>query len=409
MTQGWVRAIRPKLTPLSSSSKNLPEFIVEDILLRLPVKSLLRFRCVCKSWCALITDPTFVKMHLNRSIEKDTNRSLIFIGSPFKSVDLDACEMQAVEELELPPLKPPKYSYQETKIGGSCNGLLCIYNSVEDMFLWNPSTKRHRKLPFSPTESLDPYEKCDSFNLGLGYDPTSDDYKLVRIAQFSGSRFKSYSNSEVKVYSLSSNSWRNIPYMAKPFFLINNPGFGVLANSALHWVAFRETGPDPIGSSFIISIDLQDEKYREVLLPDCKVTPLTFLGVRGGQLCAFYQFLDRVEVWVMKDYGMGDSWVKELSIEQSVLRDGDDIKPVYYSKNGELILEIDFNALVLYDPSRGSARKLRIRGAHRIIGTKNCVGSLVPLYANGGIEQAETKKKNRTQRVDVEIGRLAIN
>ncbi|KAF5177608.1 hypothetical protein FRX31_032809 [Thalictrum thalictroides] len=54
-------------------SNVLPYEIMFDILLRLPVKSLGRFRCVSKSWQTLVANPYFANMHLNRSKE---NKSL---------------------------------------------------------------------------------------------------------------------------------------------------------------------------------------------------------------------------------------------------------------------------------------------------------------------------------------------
>ncbi|KAK2361906.1 F-box/kelch-repeat protein [Trifolium repens] len=45
----------------------LPEYLITEVLSFLPVKCLLRFRCVSMSWNTLILDPAFVKLHLNRS------------------------------------------------------------------------------------------------------------------------------------------------------------------------------------------------------------------------------------------------------------------------------------------------------------------------------------------------------
>ena len=42
----------------------LPLHIIDNILLRLPVKSLLWLRCVCKARCTLISHPQFAKTHL---------------------------------------------------------------------------------------------------------------------------------------------------------------------------------------------------------------------------------------------------------------------------------------------------------------------------------------------------------
>ena len=70
----------------------IPQEIINNILIRLPVKSLLRFQCVCKHWKTLIKNPSFISHHLHFSILQ--NPSLIFdfdprdgpssIGRPFK-------------------------------------------------------------------------------------------------------------------------------------------------------------------------------------------------------------------------------------------------------------------------------------------------------------------------------------
>ncbi|KAJ0600914.1 putative F-box domain-containing protein [Helianthus annuus] len=40
-----------------------------DVLSRLPVKAIIRFKCVCRKWRDLVSDPYFVRLHLSRSRE----------------------------------------------------------------------------------------------------------------------------------------------------------------------------------------------------------------------------------------------------------------------------------------------------------------------------------------------------
>ncbi|XP_030462546.1 F-box/kelch-repeat protein At3g06240-like [Syzygium oleosum] len=54
-------------------NKNLPHEIVLEILKRLPVKPLMRFKCVSKSWQCMIDDPDFVAVHLKHSALSGTN------------------------------------------------------------------------------------------------------------------------------------------------------------------------------------------------------------------------------------------------------------------------------------------------------------------------------------------------
>ncbi|KAJ0617152.1 putative F-box domain-containing protein [Helianthus annuus] len=53
------------------------EDVVEQILIELDVKDLIRFKTVCKSWHSLITSPRFVNRHLIRSHNKDRNNKEI--------------------------------------------------------------------------------------------------------------------------------------------------------------------------------------------------------------------------------------------------------------------------------------------------------------------------------------------
>ncbi|KAH0652478.1 hypothetical protein KY289_030156 [Solanum tuberosum] len=65
----------------------MPNDITFNILLKLNVKSLLRFKCVCKSWCSLIEDPQFIKQHYDMS-KKDVNRhKFLLTGGEWENKD----------------------------------------------------------------------------------------------------------------------------------------------------------------------------------------------------------------------------------------------------------------------------------------------------------------------------------
>ncbi|GMP75729.1 hypothetical protein CsSME_00032713 [Camellia sinensis var. sinensis] len=61
------------------------------------------------------------------------------------------------------------------------------------------------------------------------------------MIQFYGDDWNSF-DSEVKVYSLKSNSWRRIQDF--PYYLRYKRGYGVLVGSALHWVVSRKYDSD---------------------------------------------------------------------------------------------------------------------------------------------------------------------
>ena len=149
-----------------------------NILTYLPVKSLLRFKCVCKLWHSLISDPKFVKSHLKTAREVNSNkcqRLLLSTRTP-QSVDFEAAsegdEDNAVQELEYPDVIRCSPTFF-IGIMGSCDGLICLFVDYAKLVLWNPSTRDYKELP-KPS--------CDhsfDFFAGIGYDSSNADYKFV--------------------------------------------------------------------------------------------------------------------------------------------------------------------------------------------------------------------------------------
>ncbi|XP_059645943.1 F-box protein CPR1-like [Cornus florida] len=377
----------------------LPVEVTADILSRLPVKPLLRFRCVSKPWCALIDSHGFMKSHLNRSIKTNTNRSIIFRVEELYSIDLDSLD-HFVE------LENPMKNEEGTEVVVSFHGLVVLCNPYyEDVTLWNPSTRKHLKLPVSQVEFPRGCSMIDFIVFGLGYDSVNDDYKLVSMVQFEGKDDDSF-HSEVKVYSLKLNTWRRVqdfPYYLEQKFL---PGMTI--NGALHWVMTRKPKSDK--AILIAAFDLALEEYRLVPQPDFLDKNFQFnIDTLGGCLCVNCNYAGvRVDIWVMKEYGVKESWTKLFSVAQpSMIRSFSYVRPLAYSKSGqEVLLERDSARLFWYDFRRKIIRNIQIRGLERLVEANLCVESLVPLHGDGGKDgkkqQAQkkmTKQNNRKKRV----------
>ncbi|KAE8660313.1 hypothetical protein F3Y22_tig00116954pilonHSYRG00143 [Hibiscus syriacus] len=372
--------------------------VIHDVLCRLGVKDLLRFRCVSKPWCSLIDDPDFIKCHLSHSLKTNTNLSLILRDCNLVSVDFDS--LKTVQRLKHPLDESDEGNGTEI-LGSSCNGLLALYNVHEEIGLWNPSTRKSQMLPATKIE-FPPWAFCVQFIVyGLGYDPVSDDYKLVRMVQFFGKDDDSF-DSEVKVYSLSTNCWRRIQDF--PYYLKYKRSYGVLANNALHWVVSKR--PESDTQSFVIAFDLRTEEYRVVELPNG--LDMSFhmnLKSMGGCLCliANYWEVHVVDIWIMKEYGVKESWTKLISVKHSKsFPSFEFVLPLAFSKNGDkVLLNVDDNKFVWYDLRSKRVDKVRIGGLPRLFEVEMLVESLVPLNGNRAMtnkKQQNVKKKKKQRK-----------
>ncbi|OVA20841.1 F-box domain [Macleaya cordata] len=400
-------------------SSFLPDGIIVDILSKLPVKSILRFRCVCKPWCNLISNPNFVKIHLiNHAIVKEKFNILLKDYNHLYSMEYydSSSSNTCYEAVEIDyPFKSQEYPVE---IFGSCNGLLCINPPGPgcNICLWNPSTKEYKEIP-SPHDQFD-INNFLGYAYGFGYDCNIDDYKLVRVICLYGASSDDddeevFYGCEVQVYTLGSNSWKHIPFIY-PHELFVSPG--VLVNGALHWRATLCKGGSK-ATDVLASFDIGDERFEEISLPLVHLDDMLFItvGALGGCLCIFDETSSLgIDVWVMKDYGVWESWTKLFTIAQQSLVGSvgsmSNLRPIRSFMNGEIILNVGLDecmdALVLYDAKHERVRILKIHGGGQWGEAATYVESLVSLYTGmyvcqERIEEAikNTKKvKKRNKR-----------
>ncbi|MCH99837.1 F-box protein, partial [Trifolium medium] len=140
---------------------------------------------------------------------------------------------------------------------------------------------------------------------GFGYDMVSDNYKVVAVFDVDDNNC-TFSN-EVEVHTLGTNSWKSIP--AFPYGVSSVQQSGQCVSGAINWLVYNDVRKS---RCFIVSLDLRNESYEEVLMPDYDEGDRTTLqlSVFRYSLC----FISGEDVWIMKEYGNKESWTKLFTI-----------------------------------------------------------------------------------------------
>ncbi|CAA0829740.1 Unknown protein [Striga hermonthica] len=287
------------LEEFSPKSMGLPSDLHREILLRLPASSLLRFRAVCKSWCHEIDDPSFVRAHtvnhhLTSTSTSNSNLLLTSNSDAIYSLPLDSLNyvdgQRTLSATRLPSAILPPGSNRMSK-AVSCNGLVLIRH--KEWVIWNPLTGDYLELP--------PICLASSriLGCGIGYDPSSDDYKVVSIHREKKLVYRTH------IYSLRYNFWKRIEEKcpSRPSRL--NSSAPTVLNGALHWFSAK--------ADEVIALDLATEKFRKLPLPYRNTSYLLHSKVLGGHLVVV-QNEDLCTAWVLKDYGaLKPEWVRLIT------------------------------------------------------------------------------------------------
>ncbi|XP_055812044.1 F-box/kelch-repeat protein At3g23880-like [Solanum dulcamara] len=233
---------------------------------------------------------------------------------------------------------PSNYNTDQREID-QCDGLVLILVSsgrnYEEILLWNPSTRESILLPYPDFRVI--HCVC-----GLGYDATSEDYKILAINLNAGSSF----DDSIELLSLKSGSWRKIGYPTSIQRVrdFRDCGMYYLAfiHGAFHWLVMSVSG-----YYTTVSFNISNEEYGEVPLLEQMYDVFTLsvfidhgVSVLRGMLCFYstcnYGMEGTFKLLVMKDYGVRESWTKLIK-----LRDTDlfySARPKYMFADCEVLL-----------------------------------------------------------------------
>ncbi|XP_057450427.1 F-box/kelch-repeat protein At3g23880-like [Lotus japonicus] len=323
----------PEMTDLSSDHENkkmmindkenqntvdLPEDLILLILVRLPVRSLLRFKSVCKSWLSFISNTQFAKSHFD--LATATTHCLLL-----------------------------------KRINGSCRGLILLAKmmgpSAGDLIVWNPSNSFHREIQATygyddwdswydtstthVRQGIPRYVGCflTGFLYGFGYDQSNDDYLLVLLRfgrhepepeaiehsrngllvrmTYGGPEVTTFSRPRIEVLSVKTN----VPSFiyGEEFEYVelgSESASGFFLNQSLHWlVKSKATGLHELATL---------ENYHLRVLGGC-------LGLCCNGAGDDHEM---TEIWVMKEYRVQSSWTRSFVLPEY------DFLPISFTEGG---------------------------------------------------------------------------
>lgn len=324
----------------------LPSHVTLEILLKLPIEALIRCRYVCKSWRDLLLDPSFAKLHHGIKPTGVMLQSSLFPHG--NSGGLYLLEPQEEEPTSI-IAKFNNFTYLESTLVNSCNGLICSCDirMANPIYISNPITGDYLTLPYGETKP------DGQFVSGFGFSPKTKQYKVVKYSDF------------VEIYTLGSGGWRRIEYVPPAR---HRSLFGTFVDGALHWLVKL-----PNGSVLIRSFDLENEQFRAIPLPSSRVYYASFkrsnLGIFRDCLSlssiGMYASDWDIEIWVMKEYGVKESWTKQLVIKSPSPWEHwwnpESVQVICFLKNGEVILDC-VGCPVIYNIAQESFRVLNPNG-----------------------------------------------
>nr|XP_043626105.1 F-box/kelch-repeat protein At3g06240-like [Erigeron canadensis] len=269
--------------------------LIVEIFTRLPPKSLVRFKSLNKWWCRRICSPDFIRRH---TLVCSPQKSFLFMHElfqPGESKTLYTIHSEdglplIVKKTDGIPIRISfKFPYPESaQIIASCNGILCISergnntpiitqnNTTPLISLWNPSIRHKLTLP--PLPSTQSWFVCNGVaaGFGFGFDPKSDDYKIIWIDTFgSGKRPKS-----AFVYALKTGAWCEIAYPASPFTRFWSRG--CFLNGALHWLVDFHIPTTKVKKRYVMTLDLSTHVFGTIALPEPNCAARLLTTIKGS-------------------------------------------------------------------------------------------------------------------------------
>ncbi|XP_060181953.1 putative F-box protein At3g16210 [Lycium barbarum] len=279
----------------------IPHDILFFILIRLHVKSLLRFQSVSKAWKAIICDKIFKKTHRDQSKVSSPQKLLLV------QLDDGVFEFRDLKnpQIAIRKQKFPLKRFQQVPALCSCDGLVLLksHTAYKSYVLWNPYTNDYRIFK---CEYVKAYSCTTPHACGFCYDSSADDYKVILVYKsFYAVCYVSYENkwmkrTSVHVQELNARSWECSQ--------------GISVEGRVFWSIQWKINHLVRQNSKIIYFDVKSDEVKELQKPDFigendQLYRLTSLkgcvGLYGGKIHS-----KTFDVWIMEQ----DEWKLLMNI-----------------------------------------------------------------------------------------------
>lgn len=323
-----------------NSMINIVPDLLEEILLRLPLKSIRRFTTVSKQWRSTLESEMFTERRMKfRKSRKISLLAAYNCNCGFYRPGLLPAESRFEGEEEIVYIH-----CDATRPALTCNGLVC-FPEPDCIIVMNPSTEQLLRFPSGP-DPVSPHFRSNHFLgnrvVGFGRDKVTGSYK---VAKMSVERMFD----DCDILDVESGEWKKL---SRPPYVTNLGRQSVCVNGSIYWFF------SGIGSRYhLLALDLHKEEFHKVSVPESLVKRDTQIANLEDRLAISNARTDGIlEIYSMN--AEEEVWSRTYSI---TLPETMCCMPVSVSKQGNLVFSNNEKSrLFKYYPGTGEIRCLSL-------------------------------------------------
>ncbi|KAH0907155.1 hypothetical protein HID58_038982 [Brassica napus] len=312
---------------LKRDGELLPDDVVELILERLPVVSLLRFMSVSKTWKSTIESPSFKQRQLMITSRKSRGPDVLYVTG-FGNEEDEIKEEEANMVVGSCVIRSLKFPTRSDKVCyGTCDGLVCLFSNRHPSVVFNPATRWRRSFPLPRVQPLiishfkarsNLFCYTQEPQLGFGKDKVRGTYKPVWL--FNSSEFDLDNATTCEVFDFTTNAWSQKP---------------VYFDGSLYWLTeCKETK--------LLSFDLHTETFKVI----CNAPFPMYLTLALSSCASSITAL----IWSLGGCNMMMTWKQMCSIDLTKTTFHD---PPYFPRPALLPIAIVKETILLLGYRRG--------------------------------------------------------
>lgn len=309
--------------------------IVEEIFLRLPLKSVRKFSTVSKQWRSTLESEVFTERRMNF---KKSRKILLAAyncncGCYRPGLLPESSRFEGDEEIV--------YIHCDgTRPSLACNGLVC-FPEPDCIIVMNPSTQQLLRFPSGP-DPVSPQFRSNHFLgnrvMGFGRDRVTGSYKVAKM-------FVERMFDDCDVLDVESGEWKKL---RRPPYVTDLGRQSVCVNGSIYWL--YSDAP----RYHLLALNLHKEEFHKVSVPETLVKRDTLIVNLEDSLAISNTRADGIlEIYIEKEV-----WSKTYSI---TLPETMCCMPVSVSKQGNLVFSnSEKRRLFKYYPETGEIRCLSL-------------------------------------------------